>query len=392
MAIKDKLEHLLETKQAIKQAIIDKGQEIADTDTFRSYAEKIKAIEAGSAGLDYNIEQVLNEETGAFELRITDNPNAVKDMLQAIVDATNSCDWLFHNYAGTEFIDISRLDTSKVTTMAHMFYNCDKLQTLDLSSFNTSNVTYMNDMFRSCTSLTELDISSFNTSKVTNMTYMFYYCQKLQTLDLSSFNTSNVTNMAQMFNECTSLTELDLSSFNTSNVTDMSNMFNGCSALTELDLSSFNTSKVRTTYIMFNNCKELQNIIGVIDMRSVRVNNYMITGCNKLTNITLKNIKINLQLGSGTTWGHLLSLDSLTNAINELWVNTGSATTKLTIGTANLAKLDNVYVKLVTITDEMRAEDEYIDNKLPFVVCESTDEGAMLILDYAQNLKNWVVS
>ena len=47
MAIKDKLEHLLDTKQAIKQAIIDKGQEVADTDTFRSYAEKIEAIEAG---------------------------------------------------------------------------------------------------------------------------------------------------------------------------------------------------------------------------------------------------------------------------------------------------------------------------------------------------------
>lgn len=50
MAIKDKLEHLLETKQAIKQAIIDKGQEVADTDTFRSYAEKIEAIEAGGSG------------------------------------------------------------------------------------------------------------------------------------------------------------------------------------------------------------------------------------------------------------------------------------------------------------------------------------------------------
>lgn len=47
MAISDKLEHLLDTKQAIKQAIIDKGQEIADTDTFRSYAEKIEAIETG---------------------------------------------------------------------------------------------------------------------------------------------------------------------------------------------------------------------------------------------------------------------------------------------------------------------------------------------------------
>ena len=72
MALKDKLEYLNETKQAIKQAIIDKGQAVADADTFRSYAEKISAIEAGGGGGAYDIEQVINPETGTCELRITD--------------------------------------------------------------------------------------------------------------------------------------------------------------------------------------------------------------------------------------------------------------------------------------------------------------------------------
>lgn len=43
-SISDKLVYLNETKSKIKQAIIDKGQSVADTDTFRSYPEKIKAI------------------------------------------------------------------------------------------------------------------------------------------------------------------------------------------------------------------------------------------------------------------------------------------------------------------------------------------------------------
>ena len=46
--IQDKLNYLNTTKGLIKQAIIDKGQTIADTDTFRSYANKINAIKSGS--------------------------------------------------------------------------------------------------------------------------------------------------------------------------------------------------------------------------------------------------------------------------------------------------------------------------------------------------------
>lgn len=42
--IADKLEYLNDTKQEIKEAIVNKGQSIADTDTFRSYADKISKI------------------------------------------------------------------------------------------------------------------------------------------------------------------------------------------------------------------------------------------------------------------------------------------------------------------------------------------------------------
>ncbi len=45
--IAEKLQKLLDTKNAIKAAIVAKGQTIADTDTFASYADKIAAIETG---------------------------------------------------------------------------------------------------------------------------------------------------------------------------------------------------------------------------------------------------------------------------------------------------------------------------------------------------------
>ena len=46
----DKLSYLLQTKNAIKEAIVEKGVEVVETDTFRSYANKIKNIQSGGSG------------------------------------------------------------------------------------------------------------------------------------------------------------------------------------------------------------------------------------------------------------------------------------------------------------------------------------------------------
>lgn len=43
----DNLNYLNETKEQIKQALIDKEQSVSDADTFRSYADKIRNIETG---------------------------------------------------------------------------------------------------------------------------------------------------------------------------------------------------------------------------------------------------------------------------------------------------------------------------------------------------------
>lgn len=45
--IEDKLIYLEGTKSAIKDAIIAKGGEVSDTDTFRSYAQKIEDLPSG---------------------------------------------------------------------------------------------------------------------------------------------------------------------------------------------------------------------------------------------------------------------------------------------------------------------------------------------------------
>lgn len=257
-----KLEYLNNTKMAIKNAI-NKGIEITDTDTFRSYANKIASI---------------------------------KDMLQQRVDKTNSCAYLFNRYAGTNLDFMKKLNTSNVTNMYEMFYSCTNIIGLDVSTLDTSNVTNMGYMFSKCTKLTSAGVStsgktydlnfgpSFSTSNVTNMDHMFWDCSSLTSLDVSNFNTTNVTNMGGMFYSCHSLTSLDLSSFDTSNVTDMSGMFMYCSKLTSLDISSFDFTNVTDYDDMFyrvpTNCK--------IYVKDQAAKDWITSKFTDLTNVQIK--------------------------------------------------------------------------------------------------------
>ena len=195
----DKLNKLLNTKQEIKQAIVDKGVEVGDDTKFSDYPAKINAIQTGDTESVWEI--------------VTDN-------------------W---------------------TRFQHLFHNCTSLTTLDVSNWDTSNVKNMANMFSYCQSLTSLDVSKWNTSNVTTMSQMFYNCNKLTSLDASNFDTTNVTNMDYMFQYCSQLTTIgDLSNWNTSKVTSIYNIFQGCSSLTSLDLSNWDISKVTGSYNLTN--------------------------------------------------------------------------------------------------------------------------------------------
>lgn len=84
MSTTDKLQYLIETKNLIKSAIIDKGQAISDTDTFRSYADKITEIETApnDAVRDYlALEQIIAGKT------IPENPDPVTEQqLDSIIN------------------------------------------------------------------------------------------------------------------------------------------------------------------------------------------------------------------------------------------------------------------------------------------------------------------
>ena len=92
----------------------------------------------------------------------------------------------FYLFTNATSIDLSKLDTGKVTSMLCTFYGCESLTTLNLSSFDTGNVTDMRSLFQDCKALTVLDLSSFDTGSVTNMICIFTECVSLERISLGT--------------------------------------------------------------------------------------------------------------------------------------------------------------------------------------------------------------
>ena len=187
------------------------------------------------------------------------------DKVYAPIDST----YLFSKKNNTDkelltnlkYLDVSKIDTSKVVDMNNMFTGASNLTTLDVSKWDTSRVEYMSAMFEDATSLTTLDVSKWDTSKVKYMSSMFTGASSLTTLDVSKWDTSKVFNMSYMFRGASNLTTLDVSKWDTSKVVYMDNMFRGASSLTSLDVSKWDTSKVEDMtdiFVATDKLKELK--------------------------------------------------------------------------------------------------------------------------------------
>jgi len=281
--------------------------------------------------------------------------------LKAYLDMTKTLEDAFKVQNLTyEMIDsiLAYDDTENVTNMYYAFGWSMTSETGDLDTIpllNTSNVTNAQGMFAS---RKIKYLPNFDFSKVTNTSRMFYECKYVEDSSNLKFP-ANLTNISQMFYGCWKLKK-GPSELNISNVTSINNLFNGCKVLEETP------------------------ILNVVKCTGANSLNSAFTSCFAIKNIRMINIVTSAWVGSGTSYGHLLTLECLINLCQEC-INVGTSKT-LTVGSANLTKLENVYVKL---TGE--AEEDETLPKLPMVQCESTDEGAMLISSY-MNEKGWTLA
>ncbi|MDN3082723.1 BspA family leucine-rich repeat surface protein [Enterococcus faecalis] len=193
----------------------------------------------------------------------------------------------FSNWDHLTTIDLSGLDTSSVTTMAHAFDGCIALKNIDVSNLNTINVIDMSYMFAN-SGIETLDFSSNAKENVKNMSYMFSgskvktvtfgkanqpwqlkdtnrmfaNANELTSVDTQNWNIDNLENAASMFYSTPNLTSVDVTGWNTSKLNSIERMFQACGATSIPGLSDWNTSHIRYMGSFLQGC----NLTGPLDL------------------------------------------------------------------------------------------------------------------------------
>ena len=281
--IAEKLTYLEGTKSAIKDAIIAKGVEVADTDTFRSYAEKIESIEAGGSC-----------ESQSKEINITDNGTRVVTpdegyLLNQVTVTTNVITGKPELPNGISFegstwatFDTDPYDWSQVYSGTNMFYNCPNLQTLTGTGIENVYFLDLDSTFYNCRSL--IEIPALN-GKPTTIKGIFEWCSNLDEVDFSGFDLSDLTNIQSAFHYCKEWVQnMD---FRNSPIRIASSAY-ASSSITQLPL--INYALVESASYMFSLTKLTS---ANLDFQRVINAGSLFYGCNTLEEVHFSGMKFN---------------------------------------------------------------------------------------------------
>ena len=272
----DKLNKVLETKAAIKDAIVAKGVTVADTDTFASYPAKIAEIQAGGGApatkFGASVDTFLGDVDENGILNLTTWTGALNFV--GVKTAGESCmQYAFYGCTGITSVDLSSLQSVDGYGMYHAFQNCTGITSIDLSSLQTIGTNGMYSVFQNCRSITSVDLSSLQSVDGYGMYHAFNGCTGITSVDLSSLQSVGNYGMQYAFYGCTGITSVDLSSLQTIGTNGMSNAFNGCTgitkilfpSLTDVQTNSFASSSSNGA---FRSCTALTEIHFRADMQA----------------------------------------------------------------------------------------------------------------------------
>jgi hypothetical protein len=280
MSTADKLNYLNETKEAIKTALVEKGVSVSDSDTFRSYADKIGEISSGGSGgsstkYGLNLDNILGDvdENGVLQA-----PTSKANLnFAGVTNIGKSA--LNYAFKGASYIDsITFPDLTKITNK-NAFYGAFYESSATSVSFSILNGISgefaCQQMFYSSKQLTSADLSNLSeVSGYNSCGSMFSNCYKLEYVNIANLKKIKMGACQQMFYSCNALKEIEFTNLEYIAQDGVNSMFAWCSALSKVSfpkLTSLQNNSClgsSSSFYIFNGCSALTEIHFRADMQS----------------------------------------------------------------------------------------------------------------------------
>lgn len=210
--IQDKLAYLEETKEAIKQSIIAKGVSVSDEDTFRSYADKIEAIETGGGTSDCQVSACFDDVGYTFVPKyIQEGLDTAKNIREQWNPLDTSLNTIVNSYKDF-MVFFPKMDTSLVNSLIGVFQLSSILvfPNNDFPALNSENA--LEYTFRDCISLASVDFGSLNEEHVYSLSNTFNGCTSLSRIWVNNPNTRFKLG-SYAFKDCSKLDEANCNIF-----------------------------------------------------------------------------------------------------------------------------------------------------------------------------------
>ena len=123
--------------------------------------------------------------------------NEIKTVVFKDAIKPKKIDGWFQNMINLESIDLSKFDTSEVTSLHGFLENTAKLRTIDISALDTSNVTDFSCIFRG-SGIEVLDFSEWNMEKMTAIDNAVNRMPNLKRLNISNWKVDSSAELAKL--------------------------------------------------------------------------------------------------------------------------------------------------------------------------------------------------
>ena len=193
----EKLQAIINSKEAIRQAIVDKGISCDNTVPLDEYATKIGDISGGSGDLDDFLSGALTSLTSNATSIRRDACRSYTNLIS--VSLPNITTILAYTFQGCN--SLTSVNIPNVTSIGeYAFGNCFVLTSINLQNVTTFTGT---NVFQNCKALTSINLPKI-TSIIINC---FMGCELLASVDLGLDAQSIGTNA---FYDCVSLTNITI--------------------------------------------------------------------------------------------------------------------------------------------------------------------------------------